>query len=123
MLTFTDRDAVKATLNAYDLDAHLRALLGLRVWELDIDRLQPLAIKLVVIQAGDDPDLINDAAGFPITGETADDAGFDWIEDHGRWFELAYAGRSMRVFVEDDPGTELGIHYLCLAHSSRFCDF
>lgn len=123
MLTLIDRDAIKAALKAYDLDAHLRALIGLRVWERDLDPSLPPSIKLVVIQAGDDPDLINDAVGFPITGDKSEDASFDWIEDHGRWFELAYASRSLRVLVEDDPGTELGIHYLCLAHSSRFCDF
>ena len=62
---------------------------------------------------------INEAVGFPITGDDREEPSFEWIEDHGLWFEIAYARTDdLRTFilVENGPGTELGIHYLCLSH-------
>src|SRR5437588_3278255 len=56
---------------------------------------------------------------FPITGDDAEEPSYEWIEDHGRWFEIAYARSDdlhTFIFVENGPGTELGIHYLCLSH-------
>ena len=54
MLSITDRDAVKAALTDPALDSDIRALLGLRAWQLDDDRSRPLAelVKLVVVQPG-----------------------------------------------------------------------
>ena len=48
-----------------------------------------------------------------ITGDHAEEFRVDWIEDHGRWFEIALG--ATRIFVENGPGTELGIHSLCLS--------
>ena len=90
MLSLTDRD----------LDPELRVL---------IDRLIDSDTKVFVVQGGDTPEVIRAALGFAITGD------YDWIKDHdGRWFEIAYG--PVRIFVENGPGTELGIHYLCLSH-------
>ena len=70
--------------------------------------------------AGDTPAVINDAVCHPITGDGAEEPRFDWIKDHdGRWFEIALSpidGVPTRVLVENGPGTELGIHYLCLSY-------
>ena len=42
MLSLTDRDAVTAALTDTALDPTLRALIGLRVWQVDTDRQRPL---------------------------------------------------------------------------------
>ena len=101
MLSLTDRASIASALN----DPDLRVLIDLRA---DGDT------KLFVVQGGDTPEVINAALGFPITGDLAEEPSYDWIEDHGRWFEIAYG--TVRIFVENGPGTELGIHYLCLSH-------
>ena len=105
MLSLTDRASLASALDDPDLDLDLRVLIGLRARE---------DTKLFVVQAGDTPEVINQALGFRITGDQAEEPSFKWILDHGRWFEIAYA--DIRIFVENHPGTELGIHYLCMTN-------
>ena len=124
MLNLTDRAAVTAALLAADLDSDIRSLIGLRAWQLDDDRSRPLGdfLRMVVVQPGDTPEVINAAVGFPITWELADQPSFEWIEDHGTWFEIAYVltdDFGLLVFVQDDPGTEFGIHFMCLGCFDR----
>ena len=114
MLSLTDRASLASTLDDPDLDPDLD--LDLRVL---IGRHLSDDTKLFVVQAGDTPEVINDALGFPITGEKAEEPGFKWILDHGRWFEILYdRGDAVhtRILVENNAGTELGIHYLCLSN-------
>ena len=68
MLKLSDRAAVKAALTDPDIDPELRALMGLRVWQLDDARHQPLGetVQFVVVQPGDTPDTIHEAVGLPI---------------------------------------------------------
>lgn len=118
MLSLTDRDAVTAALTDPNLDPHLRALVGLRAWQLDVERDRPLSdiVQFVVVQPGDTPEVIHEAVGFPITWELADQPSFEWIEDHGAWFEIAYVltdDFGMLVFVADDPGVEFGLRFMC----------
>lgn len=106
MLSLTDRDAVTAALNDPDLDPLLRALIGLRVWQVDTDRRRPLGdvLQIVVIQPGDTAEEVHPALGFPIMWDQADQPGFEWFNDHGSWFELAYVltdDFGMLVFVAD----------------------
>lgn len=113
MLSFTDRASVLRVLEDPELDADLRTLIGQRSQQLG------QSIKLFVVQGGDTPDIINAALGFVITGDHADVDDYDGIQDHGLWFEVIFdtkAGQPFRVFVENGPGTELGIHSLCLVH-------
>ncbi len=112
MLNVFDRASFASALNEPHLDPDLRALIALRVGQLSHDA------KLFVIQGGDTPDVINAVVGFAITGADAEAFDYDVISDHGRWFEIALILNNVptRIFVENDPGTELGIHYLCLAH-------
>lgn len=121
MLTLTDRDAVAAALNDPDLSPCLRTLLAIRASELFAgDRMA----RLHVVEAGDSQEVINEALGFAI-GEGAPDPGYDWIEGHGRWFEIAIrrgTGEPARVFVENGPATELGIHAFCLSQFDCGCD-
>ena len=124
MLKLTDRAAVKATLTDVTIDPELRALLGLRVWQLDDVRHQPLGetVQFVVVQPGDLPDTIQEAVGFPICWDQADQPGWEWMEDHGRWFELAYIltdDLGLIVFVADDPGVDHTLLFNCLAVADR----
>ena len=70
MLSLTDRDAVTAALTDQTLDPTLRALIGLRVWQVDTDRRRPLGevLQIVVIHPGDPPEAIHEAVGFPSRG-------------------------------------------------------
>lgn len=122
MLSLTDRNSVTAALTDPELDPNLRALIGLRAWQLDTDRDRPLGeiVQFIVIQPGDTPDVINAALGFPITWEQAEQPSFEWIQDHCSWFEIAYVltdDFGTLVFVADDPDTEFCIHFMCHACS------
>lgn len=96
MLSLTDRTSVTTALTDQELDPKLRALISLRAWQLDTDRDRPLGeiVQFVVVQPGDTAEVIHEALGFPITWEQADQPGFEWMEDRGSWFELAYRHRS-----------------------------
>lgn len=124
MLSLTDRDSVTAALTDSQLDPGLRALIGLRAWQLDVERDRPLGdtVQFVVIQPGDTPEVIHEAVGFPITWDQAEQPGYEWIEDHGAWFELGYVltdDFGMLVFVADDPDTNFVLRFNCLAVSNR----
>lgn len=108
MLSLTSRASIASALNDPDLDPDLRVLIALRAGHLSD------GTKLFVVQGGDTPEVINAALGFAVTGDQAEEPSYDWIEDHGLWFEIARG--ATRTFVENGPGTELGIHYLCLSH-------
>lgn len=113
MLSLTDCASKASALNDPDLDPDLRVLISLRTRHLSDNT------KLFVVQGGDTPEAINEALGFPITGDGAEEPSYDWIEDHGRWFEIALHPSDdgpTRIFVENGPGTELGIHALCLSY-------
>lgn len=121
MLPLTDIFAVSSALGDTDLDVDLRALLGFRAWHMVVEHEADYGTDalIFVVQGGDTPEVINGALGFPITGDQAEVPSFLSIEDHGPWFEIAYArdeGPHIRVFVENGPGTELGILYLCQAN-------
>jgi hypothetical protein len=114
MLSLTDRDAVTAALTDTTLDAELRALIGLRVWQVDTDRRRPLGeiLQLVVVQPGDTPEVIHEAVSFPICWDQAEQPGFEWFNDHGSWFELCYIltddGFGVLLFLADHPATRTG---------------
>ncbi|HZV83432.1 MAG TPA: hypothetical protein VFF48_00435 [Brevundimonas sp.] len=112
MFIITGRASLAGVLDDPDLDLDLRVLLGLRARYLSDDT------KLFVVQAGDTPQVINKALQFDITGDEAEEPSFKWVVDHGRWFEILYhrGEGQKRILVENHPGTELGIHYLCLSH-------
>ncbi len=124
MLSLTDRDAVTAALTDTPLDADLRALIGLRVWQVDTDRRRPLGeiLQIVVIQPGDTPEVIHDAVGFPICWDQAEQPGYEWLNTHPGWWELAYVltdDFGMLVFVPDQPGVNDTLLFNCRAVSNR----
>lgn len=124
MLTLTDRDAATAALIDANLDPQLRALIGLRLWQIDTNRNQPLSdvLQIVIVQPGDPPEVIHDAVGFPICWDQADQPGWEWFNDHGSWFELAYVltdDFGMLVFVPDHPETNPTLLFNCLGFADR----
>lgn len=124
MLSLTDRDAVTAALTDRALDAGLRALIGLRVWQVDTDRRRPLkdVLQIVVVQPGDDAEAIHEAVGYPICWDQAEQPGWEWFNDHGSWFELAYVltdDFGMLVFVADHPDTNHTLRFNCLGFADR----
>ncbi len=124
MLSLTDRDAVTAALTDTTLDSDLRALIGLRVWQVDTDRRRRLKdiLQIVVIQPGDPAEVIHDAVGYPICWDQAEQPGWEWFNDHGSWFELAYVltdDFGMLVFVPDHPETNDTLRFNCLGVADR----
>lgn len=121
MLSLIDIFSVSSALGDRDLDLDLRALLGFRAWDMCVhhEGVIGIDVQMFVVEAGDTPETINGALGFPITGDQAEEPAFFSIEDHGLWFEITYCRDDdphTRIFVENGPGTELGIHHMCLAH-------
>ena len=124
MRSLTTRDAVTAALSDPTLDPSLRALIGLRVWQVDTDRRRPLGevLQVVVVQPGDPPDVIHEAVGFPICWDQAEQPGWEWMNDHGSWLELAYVltdDFGLLVFVPDHPDTNPTLLFNCLAVADR----
>jgi hypothetical protein len=120
MLSLTICAAVAAARDDREIDPELCALIGRRAWLLCVeqDRLPGEDVRFVVVEGGDTPEVINEALGFAITGDDPATPSYDAVHDHGLWFEIAYTRGGLRtfIFVENGPGTELGIHYLCLSH-------
>jgi hypothetical protein len=124
MLSLTDRDAVTTALTDTTLDPALRALIGLRVWQVDTDRQRALGelLQLIVIQPGDTSEVIHEAVGFPITWDQADQPGWEWFNDHGSWFELCYVltdDFGLLVFVADQPGVNETLLFNCRGVANR----
>lgn len=125
MLSLTDRDAVTAALTDPTLDPTLRALIGLRVWQVDTDRRRPLGeiLQIVVVHPGDPPEVIHEAVGFPICWDQAEQPGWEWMNEHpGYGWELAYVltdDFGMLVFVPDHPDTNDTLLFNCRGVANR----
>lgn len=81
MLVLSTREAVTEVLKDTTLDPDIRALMGLRLWQIDTDRSQPLdeVLHIYVVQERDDENTIHTALGSP-----------EWSEHHEGWLETAY---------------------------------
>lgn len=124
MLKLNSRAAVTAALKDAQLDPELRAILGLRAWQLDDVRHQPLGetVQFLIVQPHDSAGEIHAAVGFPICWDQADQPGWEWMEDHGAWFELAYVlndDLGLIVFVADDPDTDFTLRFNLLGVANR----
>ena len=118
MLCLNTLADVAGAISDPDLDDDLRTLIAQRGWQAYADHPSDLSedTRIIVVQGGDAPDVINTAVGFVITGDDAEEPSYDRLDDHGLWFEITYAGRDVVIFVENSLGCELGLHALCLAH-------
>lgn len=116
MLKFTDTASIAEALHDPRLDTDLRAVIRCLAFDLSGGG----AFRVLVVEAGDTPAVINNAVGRLITGDEAEDLSFEWIRDHdGRWFEVALTpidDLTTRVLVQNHVGVEMGVHALCLSH-------
>jgi hypothetical protein len=115
VIKLTTHAAIGRALNDHDLDVDLRATIGRRLWRFYVEQHHPLSedIKIVVVEGGDLPDVINAAVGFAITGRDAEEPTYEWVEDHGLWFEVAYARSGQPptfVFVENNDSSDPGMY-------------
>jgi hypothetical protein len=127
MITLRTATAVKSTLDLL-ADNQLRSLLTERFdqlteWE-DID-LNDLT-HFLIIQAGDTAAEAEHELGWSLLANPVDGARFgdpaftpswEWIEDHGGWYEAVYIlsddGFGISLFVQDHPDTDAELLAMC----------
>jgi hypothetical protein len=112
----------------------LRHLIVDRMAQLDDDVTGELGdlVHIVVVEPGDTLSVIEEALGFHILDNLVDGVRFgypgfmpswEWIADHGSWFELVYVlsddGFGVVVYVKDDPGIEFDVHAMCQHYAER----
>lgn len=108
MLCLNTLAEVARAISDPDLDDDLRTLIAQRGWQAYAQHPSNLSgdTRIIVVQGGDTPDVINTALGFAITGEHAEAPSYDRLEDHGlsatksndqRW--LGPSGRAMGARV------------------------
>lgn len=116
------------------LDPILRAVLLNRMSQLtdyDHDDLSDLACFLIV-QEGDTAAAVEAELGFSVLtnfvdgrrfGDPEFTPSFEWLEDHGGWFELVFVltddGFGWVLFVEDRAGVDPELLALCHAHRGK----
>lgn len=131
MLSLTTGAAVRAAVADPALDPQLRALLAARARQLedDAEELGDLA-HFHAVEPGDGPADAAAALGFApdvnlVDGSRQGDADFspswEWVEDHGGWFELAFVltdnGFGHVLLVPDRPDTDPRLLALCRDHA------
>lgn len=135
MLSLLNRASVEAALTSPMIDPDLRDLIARRTGQLDVEPDRDLGevVQFHAVEPGDHLTVIDAALGFPIlqnlaTGEQFGwpefTPSFEWMQDHGRWFEVVYTltdDFGVIVFVKDDPGIEFDVHALCLEYAGRPC--
>lgn len=132
MLSLTTGAAVRAAVADPALDPQLRALLAARARQLedDAEELGDLA-HFHAVEPGDGPVEAEAALGFPpdanlVDGSRLGDPDFapswEWVEDHGGWFELAFVltdeGFGHVLLVPDRPDTDPRLLALCREHAT-----
>jgi len=132
MLSLTTGAAVAAAVADPALDPRLRALLAARARQLADDTEPDLDLGELAhfhaVEPGDGPADAAAALGFPpdvnvVDGSRLGDPGFtpswEWAEDHGGWFELAFVlsddGFGHVLLVPDRPDTDPRLLALCRA--------
>jgi hypothetical protein len=128
MITLRTPKAVKSTLDLLT-DNQLRYLLSERLdqvtnaWEgIDLSDLT----HFLIIQAGDTAAEAEHELGWSLLVNPLDGARYghpdftpswEWIEDHGGWFEAVYImsddGFGITLFVQDHPETDADLLALC----------
>lgn len=137
MITLRTAAAVKSTINLL-ANNQLRALLTERVeqltnaWEgIDLSDLT----HFLIIQPGDTAGDAEHELGWSLLVNPADGARFgqpdftpswEWLEDHGGWFEAVYIisddGFGISLFVQDHPDADPELLALCREHAEPKTD-
>jgi hypothetical protein len=110
------------------LDRLLGPLLRRRAEQLTDGTDSPLCsfARFLVVETGDSADAIDAELGFSVLQNLGDETGFgdpdftpswEWIEDHGGWFELVFIltddGFAHVLFVEDREGVDVDLLAAC----------
>lgn len=119
------------------VDEKLKRLLRRRGHQLvdpDHPDIAPFA-RFLVVEPDDERFAVETWLGSTIASAADDDshsedasfdAAWEWIADHGGWFELVFVltddGYAHVVFVADQDGVDRRLLDLCRAHSVRFPD-
>jgi hypothetical protein len=130
MLSLRTAAAMKRAAITYT-DNELRELLTKRMQQLrsnydgDLEEI----VHFLVVEPGDTPREVEAELGFsPLInmervcfGDPDFTPDWEWIQCHGRWFELVYIltddGFGSVIFIPNDPGTEFDLHSLCLEYA------
>jgi len=123
MLTITDGGSLSRALRM-PIDLRLKRLLIKRRDQLGGDITGQA--RFVIVQPGDSPDALEAELGFSILQNPADGTrfgdpdftpGWEWIEEHGHCFELAFImtddGFAHIVLIENSQGVEPELLRLC----------
>lgn len=98
---------------------------------VDLDRDLGEVVHFIVVEPGDQPDQLDRELGFPFLtnlldgtrfGEPDFTPSFEWIQDHGCWFEIVFMLTDefgIAVFLQDDPGMHFDLHMFCLEYAGR----
>ncbi|AMK24407.1 hypothetical protein [Sphingobium sp. TKS] len=114
MLSFHDRASLRHALTR-SLRVDLKDLLHKRIHQILDDGLADLT-HLLVIEASDTEAMVREEVAFSpleVEGVRYGSPGFihqwDWLEDHGGWFELIFCvgndGFAFVLLVQDEPGS------------------
>lgn len=96
------------------LEVKLRRLIGERIYELsEFSELDALSfIKMIVLEPGDAPRLLDDALGFSLFQRNC-----DAIENHAEWLELTLVlsddGAGVILFIPKNSKTDKSILNYC----------
>lgn len=117
-----------------DIEPAIRDLIAKRMVQLGENHDGDLGdvVHFIVVEPGDHMSVIDKAVGFSLLVNLVDGTSlgdpdfvpsFEWIQDHGSFFELVYLltddGFGTIVLVHDHPGVEFDVHMLCLAFAGR----
>lgn len=112
----------------------LRAILARRIEQLshDVDCDLSEIVQFIIVEPGDQPEQLDSELGFQFLANLVDGTrfgdpdftpSFEWLQDHGRWFEIVFIlsddGFGNIVFIPDDPGVHFDLHLFCLEYADR----
>lgn len=132
MLSFDNAAAIAAAPTNASIDPALRQLLADRVHDWTVTDLLDLT-HVLVVQIGDaENDIVEEIAVSPMEnpldgrrfGSPLFVPAFDWLQDHGGWFELiqtvSNSGFAFVLFIEDAEGVDRSLRSLCHAYADEY---
>ncbi|QYE35129.1 hypothetical protein KZX46_20855 [Polymorphobacter sp. PAMC 29334] len=126
MITITD--TIQLSGLSPPLDRLVGPLLRRRAAQLTDGTVSQLCsfARFLIVEPGDSADAIDAELGFSVLQNLVDETGFgnpdftpswEWIEDHGGWFELVFIltddGFAHVLFVEDREGVDADLLAAC----------